>query len=72
MSKPSLHELITNEIYDNVFVCLDKDTSRNKEGCELLAERIIKIVRDYHLVESEPCVYPQEDCTCEQPEKENK
>jgi len=49
--KPSLHELISKEIYDNVFVCLTADTSRDKEGCELLAERIIKIVRDYHLVE---------------------
>jgi len=49
--KPSLHELITQEIYDNVFVCLTADTSRDKEGCELLAEQIIKIIRDYHLVE---------------------
>ena len=42
MSKPSLHELISDAIFD---VALDRKT------CNTLAEQIIKIVRDYHLVE---------------------
>jgi len=43
--KPSLHELIRQNIYD----FFNGYTSR--EQSDDLAEQIIKIVRDYHLVE---------------------
>jgi hypothetical protein len=46
MTKPSLHELISKEI------SLSTDLSGLQ--CGELAERIIKIVRDYHLVEDKP------------------
>jgi len=49
MTKPSLHELITSEIYKIRF-----NDNLQYQDCEELAEHIIKIVRDYHLVESEP------------------
>ena len=45
MSKPSLHYLISKAIYDY------DDGWRSDESCDELAEQIIKIVRDYHLVE---------------------
>jgi hypothetical protein len=41
--KPSLHELIVNELM--------KNTQLSDLTCYELAEQIIKIVRDYHLVE---------------------
>ena len=45
MSKPSLHELISKAIYEY------HDGWIPKDPCDELAEQIIKIVRDYHLVE---------------------
>jgi len=42
--KPTLHELISRHIIE---YCGDMST----EAGDLLAEQIIKIVRDYHLVE---------------------
>ena len=42
--KPSLHELITDYIYNNA-PCYDID----KDGVADLAEQIIKIIRDYYL-----------------------
>ena len=44
--KPSLHALITEAICDYVDLSIDKSSE--------LAEQIIKIVRDYHLVEDKP------------------
>ena len=41
MSKPSLHELISLEIWEY--------TDATFQQADTLAERIIKIVRDYHL-----------------------
>jgi len=41
--KPSLHELIVKTIQEYGFL--------NKNEIDELAEQIIKIVRDYHLVE---------------------
>ena len=52
MSKPSLHELISKRIHD-YDLDLDVRDSMTREHCEELAEQIIKIVRDYHLVEDE-------------------
>ena len=49
MSKPSLHELISNEIYKEMLIIERKDWT--EQTCDELAEQIIKIVRDYHLVE---------------------
>jgi len=49
MSKPSLHELISNEIYKEMLIIKRKDWT--EQTCDELAEQIIKIVRDYHLVE---------------------
>ena len=46
--KPSLHELITDEIHHYLFM---DDINISNPDCEQLAEQIIKIVRDYHLVE---------------------
>jgi len=43
MSKPSLHELISRELLGH--------TCTDIEECDEIAEQIIKIVRDYHLVE---------------------
>ena len=48
--KPSLHELISDAIqvherHSGVYDWVDR------EDCDELAENIIKIVRDYHLVE---------------------
>ena len=43
MSKPSLHELISQKIFES--------PNSNWEECQQTAEQIIKIVRDYHLVE---------------------
>ena len=51
MSKPSLHELITDEIVNYTLDVSDDPIPRTM--CEELAEDIIKIVRDYHLVEDE-------------------
>jgi len=48
MSKPSLHELIADEIHHFLFM---DDINISNPDCEELAEQIIKIVRDYHLVE---------------------
>jgi len=48
--KPSLHELISQRIYDYDYE-LDRKEFFDKEHCDELAEQIIKIVRDYHLVE---------------------
>jgi len=45
--KPSLHELITQKIYELRW------TDIHYEDCEETAEQIIKIVRDYHLVEDD-------------------
>ena len=47
--KPSLHELISDLIYQ--FVSLRLSHPLPEPACEQLAEQIIKIVRDYHLVE---------------------
>ena len=41
--KPSLHELISQAIFEA--------PNSNWEECQKTAEQIIKIVRDYHLVE---------------------
>jgi len=46
MSKPSLHELISNEIYKEMLIIKRKDWT--EQTCDELAEQIIKIVRDYH------------------------
>ena len=46
MSKPSLHELIADEIHHFLFM---DDINISNPDCEELAEQIIKIVRDYHL-----------------------
>ena len=48
--KPSLHELISDLIYE--FVSFRLSHALPKPHCDELAEQIIKIVRDYHLVES--------------------
>ena len=47
--KPSLHKLITDRIYYWTDRNLDEWITRGQ--AEELAEQIIKIVRDYHLVE---------------------
>jgi hypothetical protein len=44
--KPSLHELISNHV-------IEYCGNMSKEAGDLLAEQIIKIVRDYHLVEDD-------------------
>jgi len=49
--KPSLHELISKAISDYDYE-LDWRDCMDKKHCDELAEQIIKIVRDYHLVES--------------------
>jgi hypothetical protein len=49
MSKPSLHELISKEIHKSVNSAINQYF--HKKDCDELAEQIIKIVRDYHLVE---------------------
>ena len=47
--KPSLHELISNYIHD---VMPDYDAYEiTKDRSDEIAEAIIKIVRNYHLVE---------------------
>ena len=48
MSKPSLHELISTKIYWHIS---GLSVDLEKTDCDELAEQIIKIVRDYHLVE---------------------
>ena len=48
MSKPSLHELISTMIY---WYISGLSVDLEKTDCDELAEQIIKIVRDYHLVE---------------------
>ena len=47
--KPSLHELISKKIWDRLFYA--EPQLLEVEDCDELAEQIIKIVRDYHLVE---------------------
>ncbi len=49
--KPSLHELISKAIYDYDDDLVEDWECLDKEHCDELAEQIIKIVRDYHLVE---------------------
>ena len=47
--KPSLHELISKAIFNYTSIELIYPISESL--CDELAEQIIKIVRDYHLVE---------------------
>jgi len=48
--KPSLHELIRDKIF-NYTLDSHVEEPLNFVECDELAEQIIKIVRDYHLVE---------------------
>ncbi len=49
MTKPSLHELISKEIYEYIYY--SNNGYLNKLESDELAEKIIKIIRDYHLTE---------------------
>ena len=49
--KPSLHELIVNVI--ETYLYENRNIDITIEESDELAEQIIKIVRDYHLVEDE-------------------
>jgi len=48
--KPSLHELISDRIF-NYTLDSSVEEPLHRTECDELAEQIIKIVRDYHLVE---------------------
>jgi len=69
--KPSLHELIKNAIYnyesDEVYGWIDITEA------DELAEQIIKIVRDYHLVEPKDILnQPTGSLNQYEPDKEEK
>ena len=49
MTKPSLHDLISEAIYDYTIEHFAGNITTNET--DELAEQIIEIVRDYHLVE---------------------
>ena len=52
--KPSLHELIRDRIFNYTVDNLETgQPNLNFVQCDELAEQIIKIVRDYHLVEDD-------------------
>ena len=58
--KPSLHELIVNVI--ETYLYENRNIDITIEESDELAEQIIKIIRDYHLVESDNS-YPDWDRT---------
>ena len=67
--KPSLHELITDEIHHYLFM---DDINISNPDCEQLAEQIIKIVRDYHLVDDVTGWHNIDDEKIQKQKEENK